>query len=67
MSNKCVSLVLHVKFQREKHCLMKHFAFLKKVCHQYLICALSNFFVFFYELLIALQLTSWNVLLFPVI
>ena len=26
---------------------MKHFAFLKKVCHQYLICALSNFFVFF--------------------
>ena len=46
---------------------MKHFAFLKKVCHQYLICALSNFFVFFYELLIALQLTSWNVLLFPVI
>ena len=25
---------------------MKDFAFLKKVCHQYLICALSNFFFF---------------------
>ena len=45
---------------------MKDFAFLKKVCHQYLICALSNFF-FFYELLIGPQLTSWNVLLFLVI
>ena len=31
--NKYVSWVYYVKIRTEKHCLVKHFAFLKKVCY----------------------------------
>ena len=31
-----VSRVLYVKFRIHKHCFLKHFAFLKKVCYHYL-------------------------------
>ena len=27
--------LLYAKFRIEKHCLVKHFAFLKNVCYQY--------------------------------
>ena len=63
-----VSWVLYVKFRREKHCLVKHSAFLKNVCYKYLqckFCASSHLLFFFYELLIGPQPTFfWNVLLF---
>ena len=37
MIKKYVSWVLYAKFRIEKHCLLKHFAFLINVCNQYLI------------------------------
>ena len=33
--NKYVSWVYYVKIRKEKHCLVKDFAFLKNVCYQY--------------------------------
>ena len=36
MPNKYVSWVLYIKFPIEKYCLVRHFAFLKNVCYQYL-------------------------------
>ena len=36
VSHKYASWVLHVKFRIAKHCLVKHFVFLKKVCYQFL-------------------------------
>ena len=47
-SNKYVSWVLYVKFRIHKRdCLLKHFAFLKKVCHQvFKFCAWSKLLFF---------------------
>ena len=47
-SNKYVSWVLYVKFWIHKRdCLLKHFAFLKNVCYQFLkFCAWSNLLFF---------------------
>ena len=61
-----VSWVLYVKFRSEKHCLVKHSAFLKNVCYKYLNFVLQvTYCFFFYELLIGPQPTFfWNVLLF---
>ena len=54
--------MLLCKFRSEKHQLVKHFAFLKNFCCQYLkFCASSNFF---YELWLVHNQLSWNVLLF---
>ena len=50
---KYVSWELYVKFRIEKHCLVKHFAFLKNVCYQYVNFVLRGT----YELLIGPQLT----------
>ena len=44
---KYLSWVIYVKFRVEKHCLMKDFAFLKNVCHQYLNFALRVTYCFF--------------------
>ena len=42
-----LSYTVYVKFQREKHRLVKHFAFLKIVCYQYLNCVLRVTYCFF--------------------
>ena len=47
-----VSWVLYVKFNIEKHCLVKHFALLKNVCYQFL-----NFVLWVTYLLIGPQPT----------
>ena len=61
-----VSWVLYVKFRREKHCLVKDFAFLKNVCYLLKVpiifwktfCASGAVIVFvFYELMIDPQPT----------
>ena len=56
-----VSCVLYVKFRIHKHCLLKHFAFLKNVCYHlnFKFGASSNllFFFSFCELLIGRQQT----------
>ena len=44
----CVSWVLYLKFGTEKHCLVKHFAFLKNVCYQYLNFVLRVTYWFFF-------------------
>ena len=54
--------VLQVRFWIEKHCLVKHFAFLKNLCYQYF-CALNNL-MFFMSFWLAHNQISWNVLLF---
>ena len=60
---KQVSWVLYAKFRIEKR-LVKHFAFLKNVCYQYLNFVLRvTQLLFFYELLIGRSQLSWNVLL----
>ena len=61
MSPVCICEVLI-----EKHCLVKHFAFLKNVCYQYLSFVLRVTYCFFLQAADHNQL-SWNVLLFPVI
>ena len=51
-SNKYVSWVLYVKFRIHKRdCLLKHFAFLKNVCHQYLNFVLGVTYCFFLNFL----------------
>ena len=67
VSNKYVSWVLYEKFRTEKHCLVKHFAFLKNVCYQYLNLMLwvtFCLFVFFFTSWLVDNQLSWNVLLF---
>ena len=61
-----VSWVLYVKFRREKHCLVKHSAFLKNVCYKYLNFVLQVTYCFFFTSywLAHNQLFFWNVLLF---
>ena len=60
---KQVSWVLYAKFRIEKR-LVKHFAFLKNVCYQYLYFLLRvTQLLFFYELLIGHNQLSSNVLL----
>ena len=48
-----VTVYNYVKFQIEKHCLVKHFAFLKNVCYQYLNFLLRVTYIFF------LRATDW--------
>ena len=52
VSSKYVSWVLYVMFRLEKHCLLKHFAFLKNVFYWYVNFVLRVTCFFFYELLI---------------
>ena len=58
------SLVTYVKFGIEKHCLLRHFAFLKSVCYQYLNFVLRVTYCLFTRCLLAYNQLSWNVLLF---
>ena len=55
--NKYVSCVLCKVSNREKHCLVKYFAFLENVCYEYLNCVLRITSCFFYGLLVGLQPT----------
>ena len=63
MSPTCYSV--YAKFQIEKHCLVKHFAFLKNVCYQYLNFVLRVTYIFFFTSywLVHNQLSWSNVLL----
>ena len=64
--------MLYAKFLKQKHFLVKHFAFLKNVCYIniYILCLEERLFVCFvvvvvvYELLIGHNQLSRNVLLF---
>ena len=67
VSNKYVSW-LYEEFRTEKHCLVKHLAFLKNVCYQYLNLMLwvtfCLFVCFFSTSWLVLNQLSLNVLLF---
>ena len=54
--------MLYAKFQIEKHCLVKHFAFLKNAIN-IKFCAASNL-LFFTSYWLVDNWLSWNVLLF---
>ena len=62
MSLRCYSV--YVNFQSQKHCLVKHFAFLKNFCYQYLNYLLRVTYYFFFlraNVLIGSQhLLSWS-------
>ena len=57
VSDKYVSLVLYVKFRKEKHWLVKHFAFLKNICYRVTYRFLTSCWLAHNQL-------PWNVLLF---
>ena len=59
-----VSWMLFVKFRIEWCCLVKHFAFLKNVCYQYVNFVLRVTYCFFMSWWLALNQLSWNALLF---
>ena len=65
LTNMCPGC--YVKFQIEKHWLMKHFAFLKNVCYQYLNFVLWVTYCFLTTCWLAHNQLSWTVLLFSVI
>ena len=52
-----VTVYNYVRFQIEKHWLVKHFAFLKNISYQYLNFVLRVTYIFFNELLIGSQQT----------
>ena len=65
----CLLRALYLKFRIQKHCLVKHFAFLKNVCNQYLNFMLQLtyrcwFFFFFTSCWLPHNRLSWNVWLF---
>ena len=64
VSNKYISWVLKVS-NRKYYCVVKHFAFLKNICYQYLnfVLAVTDCF-FFTNCWLADSQLSWNVLLF---
>ena len=55
--------MLYAKFRIEKHCLLKHFAFLINVCNQYLIFLHQVTYCFFRSCYLASNKFSMNVLL----
>ena len=63
---QCVSVswMLFVKFQIEWRCLVKHFAFLKNVCYEYVNFVLWVTYCFFMSWWLTHNQLSWNVLLF---
>ena len=63
VSNKYISWVLKVS-NRKYYCVVKHFAFLKNICYQYLNFVLAVTDCFFTNCWLAHSQLSWNVLLF---
>ena len=57
--------VINVKIQTERHCPVKHFAFLKNVCYQYYNFVLWVTYCFLTSCWLAHNQLSWSVLLLP--
>ena len=55
---------MYVKSQTEKHCLVKHFPLLKKVCYQCLNFVLRGTYCFITNYWLALNQLSWNLFFF---
>ena len=64
-NNYLLGVIIIVKFWIAKHCLVKHFAFLRNIGHQYLNFVLQVASSFFFKSCwLAHNELSWNVLLF---
>ena len=61
----CLLGVINVKIQTERHCPVKHFAFLKNVCYQYYNFVLWVTYCFLTSCWLAHNQLSWSVLLLP--
>ena len=57
--------VINVKIQTERHCPVKHFAFLKNVCYQYYNFVLWVTYCFLTSCWLAHNQLSWSVLFLP--